>query len=143
MTKSLDLTPATPTYTVPHAENLNEWIVCVIKYRSHYCGYVGVPFHSKLFGLSYIGFIEDIIDVHGGLTYSTPDDIPTRLDGTNYPIKVPETWWFGFDCNHSSDISKHGGTPKTIEFAIAECHYLLNQLQELDTILSGIKLSKH
>ncbi len=57
------------------------------------CGYVGIPKGHKFWGMEYDSHDElsEIgNDVHGGLTYSQPEN-----DGY---------WYFGFDTNHYNDF---------------------------------------
>ena len=70
------------------------------------CGYVGVNYKSPLFGLSYANYLQRVISVHGGLTYSSSES--SRFASINkkemYPIKeINNLWWFGFDCGHLYD----------------------------------------
>ena len=64
------------------------------------CGYVGVPKGNKFFGVDYdSGEVNDLNEIHGGLTYSEMGD-----DGY---------WYFGFDTAHSDDF-----LPKIVEHLI-------------------------
>lgn len=77
--------------------------------------------------------VQDLIDVHGGLTYAGPMG---NLEG----------WWFGFDCGHAGDLSPGTysqvlemgiknyprGTYRDIEYVRAECQRLADQLLALD-----------
>lgn len=76
--------------------------------NGHWCGYVGVNPGHPLHGHKYTE-IDDVIDVHGGLTYSDecePSEEPGRgvchVPGPGEPDHV---WWFGFDCMHYNDVS--------------------------------------
>lgn len=63
----------------------------------HRCGYVGVPKGHKFYGKDYMD-VEDKIDCHGGLTFSS------RYEDTTYPLKEPnDYWWFGWDYGHYGD----------------------------------------
>jgi hypothetical protein len=64
----------------------------------HLCGYVGVPKNHPAYGVSYTHEIFEHIDVHGGLTYGDEGDGEFRPEGT---------YWFGFDCAHSGDLSPY------------------------------------
>jgi hypothetical protein len=72
---------------------------CVVVMTSlgHRCGYVGVGFDHPTYNKGY-GEIENLINVHGGLTYSA-----TLEESANYPIPSNKTTWFGFDCGHYMD----------------------------------------
>lgn len=90
------------------------------------CGYVrvpaGHPWHRKEYDN-----IE--AEAHGGLTYSDAD-------------KDDDSWWVGFDCEHSGDdqdaallpTGGHrmplGGTVKTQEYVESECLRLCEQAVE-------------
>lgn len=100
------------------------------QYFGHLCGYVGIPKDHVLYGrnynehcpelekrwrervdepfgefqmgrmLSILGGASEVtpelvFDVHGGITFS----------GKAYWDEKSDLWWFGFDCNHSSDIN--------------------------------------
>jgi len=84
--------------------------------------------------------VEVMFDVHGSLTYSGGKD--------NYPVQNSGLWWFGFDCGHCDDapdtkamleygftpspyMSGHGGTVRTLDYCINECHSLADQLLEV------------
>lgn len=64
----------------------------------HRCGYVGVPKGHWLYGLGYseekyFNAIEDIISVHGGITFADCYE----------PVTADDYWYFGFDCAHYDD----------------------------------------
>ena len=50
------------------------------------CAYIGVPKWHKLAGEHYSGNMDEIVDVHGGLTFSGESEI----FGNDY-------WWFGWE----------------------------------------------
>ena len=67
----------------------------------HRCGYIEIPEDHSLYGKHY-SEIDDIVDVHGGWTYSDY----TRGD---YPAKANfESWWIGFDTAHLGDAQDIG-----------------------------------
>jgi hypothetical protein len=78
----------------------------MLRARSHWCGYVGVPETHPAFEKDYstVG-----ADVHGGLTFA--DFCQESHDGNieRLVCHVPEpgqparVWWLGFDCIHSGD----------------------------------------
>jgi hypothetical protein len=57
------------------------------------CGYIRVLPGHPWFGLDYN---DILVDVHGGLTYSSHG-----VDCTNHPGAAE--WWIGFDCGHFMD----------------------------------------
>jgi hypothetical protein len=88
----------------------------------------------------------DIIEVHGGLTYS--DKCQGDICHVPKPGESDDVWWFGFDCAHSSDIIpamtkfvKEGhlewGTYKTLAYAIQETEDLAKQLAEVSKRQTG------
>jgi len=97
-------------------------------------GYVGIPEGHPLYGATYSqkrgGVLpEELLEVHGGLTYSAnclPGFLPDGL------------WYFGFDCSHLCDYSPLFSLLerdlllyKTRSFAEAETRRLAQQLAEL------------
>lgn len=63
----------------------------------NWCGYVGVEKQFPIYGKEY----EELgdIDVHGGLTFSSPCSGPI-CHITDNPDNL---YWFGFDCAHWND----------------------------------------
>lgn len=73
--------------------------------------------------------LDVIINVHGGLTYSSTGDDPT------YPVASLEgapLWWFGFDCNHWGDSKTGIDGGQTLEYCMQECELMAKQLKEFD-----------
>ena len=67
-------------------------------------GYVAVPKTHPWFGKSYVGDIEDQIEVHGGLTYSGKFPTSSDLIMIEKGDVLPEdNWVFGFDTAHYGD----------------------------------------
>ena len=109
------------------------------------CGYVRVPEGHPLHGVSYDDGPDDVISVHGGLTFSEPDmDCGNGKDGG---------WWFGFDCGHFNDAPDPGlahphmpddiidswyGVVRTQEYVEAECRSLAEQLAAMKSVKRGI-----
>lgn len=75
------------------------------------CGYVVLPGDHPLNGEHYDD-INDVIDVHQGLTYSDNDE--------------NNKWVIGFDCNHAND----GDNENTEEFVVSEIQRLVDQLED-------------
>lgn len=76
----------------------------------HFCGYVAVGENHFLYEKSYWNedlfgdgtSLCDIVDVHGGLTYSNPC---TEKEKDRVCHDSPDkAWWFGFDCMHVGDV---------------------------------------
>ena len=83
-------------------------------------------------------------DVHGGITYSEHDS-PDRFG-------KPGMWWYGYDCMHDGDAREldhpavdestrrverdfpSHGVVRTLEYCVAECKKLAEQLHELQRI---------
>ena len=109
-----------------------------------WCGYVGVPKTSWLWGTHYDGIWSDLpknypeIKVHGGLTWSS--------EGMAEHGMEPERWYYGFDCMHCYDLAplqcKAFGEgivskyfkPKyrTKDFVLNECLSLAKQLKRIE-----------
>lgn len=86
-------------------------LACLVK-RSHFggslCGYVGVPEGHPWHGKGY-SELEDVVGVHGGLTYADlcQEDGPEgeticHIPGPGEPEPL---WWVGFDCGHAFDFA--------------------------------------
>lgn len=100
----------------------------------HLCGYVGVKPGHKFFGVDYDD-ISNQLEVHGGLTYSSE-----CAGFICHASEDPEdkTWWLGFDCAHSGDISPQvisfdssRSTYKEIAYVTGETNELARQISEL------------
>jgi hypothetical protein len=119
---------------------------------NHRCGYVGIGRDHPLYEVGYMdesdalkrraeealegpigkrGVIpafctngkptpDFVFDVHGSITYSGGND--------GYPVKDPDIWWFGFDCNHYGDDEPGG---RSLEYVVGECESLAAQLMEV------------
>jgi hypothetical protein len=101
----------------------------------HWCGYVAIPKTHKWFGLHYNKCMEGcgeswcghtpecVIDVHGGITYSSIDE-------------NDELFWYGFDCAHLHDhvpgmTFSNGGTFKDLNFIKDQCANMARQLTQI------------
>ena len=87
----------------------------------HLNGYVAVPRGHPFWGKHYDD-IDDMVVVHGGLTFSQRGGQDPRWPNRNL-------WWFGFDCAHAGDwtISRpegHRWTPSEVKM---ECNQLAEQ----------------
>lgn len=113
-------------------------LACVTKKHNaeYLCGYVGVIFEAPLFGLPHQNYLERVIRVHGGLTYSSSESSRfASIDKKEmYPIKEINTlWWFGFDCGHLYDSP----SVQTLDYCINECNSLSKQLTRLSKYLNS------
>lgn len=105
------------------------------------CGYVGLCKFHKLYNQSYeINPEYDLLEVHGGITYTEHDS-----DFISFPNEV--YFWVGFDCGHSQDLLpkdnykllaesyKRSGlsvpTYKDVHYVTNECKELARQLREI------------
>lgn len=95
---------------------------------SHHCGYVGIPKSHPLCGVGYCHAPN--FRVHGGLTFADNRDDDKKL------------WWFGFDCAHAGDIMRMEGfkdiampgvTFKDVDYVVAECEQLAQQLKTVQS----------
>jgi hypothetical protein len=77
------------------------------------CGYVGVAPEHPWHGIPYNHRLGDdepqeIISVHGGLTFSDgcddDGDEATAICHIAEPGQPDHVWWFGFDCSHGFDF---------------------------------------
>lgn len=124
----------------------------------HWCGYVGVKPGHPCFGKGYgevqsgeyncetleyeVPAIVPDLSVHGGLTFAAAcDGVVCHV--TEDP--ADKTWWFGFDCAHSYDLSPASaafglaagfycatdGTYRNTDYARAETQRLAEQLSTL------------
>lgn len=82
------------------------------------CGYVVLPEDHPLNGLHYDD-LNDIINVHKGLTYSEGFD---------------NDWVIGFDCDHLGDGTKEN----TEDFVVSEIQSIVDQLIDKDKDLRGL-----
>lgn len=82
-------------------------------------GYVILPADHPLNGEHYDD-LNDIIDVHQGLTFSD--------NGEN------NTWVIGFDCNHYGD----GDKENTEEFVLSEIKRVVDQITDPEKDLRGL-----
>jgi hypothetical protein len=88
----------------------------------HRCGYVGISKGHKYYGSDQL---NSIIDVHGGITYSSLD----RADC--YPIDEPnDYYWIGWDyahlgdCVDRNDFIKNFGREKYEHYVNIGCTYM-------------------
>ncbi|MFW6002414.1 MAG: hypothetical protein ACOCQD_03660 [archaeon] len=107
-------------------------------------GYVGIPPSNILHGIEWQGYIEENIEVHGGITFS---DYMGNLFDDNY------YWFIGFDCAHAWDnpdrdtAREYGMEPdfptsllmmdedaevRDFEFVLKETKKLYNQLKKYE-----------
>lgn len=83
------------------------------------CGYVILPADHPLNGEHYDD-LNDVIDVHQGLTYSD--------NGEN------NTWVIGFDCNHLGD----GNKENTEEYVVSQIQSVVDQITDPENDLRGL-----
>ncbi len=107
---------------------------CVVLFvrHSHRNGYVRIPKSNPAFAVSY----DDIpVNVHGGLTYGSPE-LPEQEKDANF-------YWFGFDTTHHGDNTSWSMDEKghfwTTDEAVAETEIMANQFLKL----TKRKLIKH
>lgn len=106
------------------------------------CGYVAIPETHPYFGRDYNDLYS--INVHGGLTYSSPEQKKSDIEKLCEPEDTqPRTQQFGFDCSHSGDLSpgipkqwrfesSHGCTYRTLNYVKGQCRMLAQQLKKLE-----------
>lgn len=128
-------------------------LACLAKrtaHSGHWCGYVGVPPGHRFYKKSYddvhdaLGYGDDGLDVHGGLTYSAACDEGPESESICHvpaPGEPDNVWWLGFDCAHSGDLSpaqmvreelrgwpRLGGSYKQLPYVRSEVTSLAAQL---------------
>lgn len=121
------------------------------------CGYVGVPPDHPWHGVGYNDCRNDpqrcdgddiicdcrpdqVVDVHGGLTFSAAcresTDPSQGICHVPEPGRPADVWWFGFDCAHAHDFlpgrlmfpSDWSDTYRTVGYVRAEVASLARQL---------------
>ena len=104
-----------------------EYVIKRMSHLGNLCGYVKVK--SKwLENKGDYEFFEDIIDVHGGVTYFST----LFLEGGEY--------WVGFDCAHDGDILPYMyknsqlnySEYRDLRYVRKECKRMIKQLKELE-----------
>ena len=130
-------------------------------------GFVGLPRSHPLYGFDHDAIPSDLgIEIHGGLSYSKPCDVPaTRIvwvkgeavrvcHQTFRPMTVPginatdhkphdDAWWLGFDCNHPGDLiptKDHNPTVDGVRPVYRDDDYVVNEVLNLASQLSAIEL---
>tara|TARA_Y100001973_G_C5117886_1_gene291127 strand:- start:16 stop:474 length:459 start_codon:yes stop_codon:yes gene_type:complete len=103
-----------------------------------WCGYVGVTESHPYFGHNYsdLEYMEKVIEVHGGLTFSNEcQGMEASGKGICHPGDHSPTFWFGFDTAHSTDqvplAFTRSGTYRTQEYTASEVTKLASQLASL------------
>jgi hypothetical protein len=84
---------------------------CLVKRTAHsgaWCGYVGVPPGHPYFEVGYSDVPYELVEPHGGLTYSDhcaegPEE--SSICHVPDPGEPDNVWWLGFDCAHSHDYA--------------------------------------
>ena len=67
--------------------------------------------------------LDILIEVHGGLTYSS------SAEDDSYPVFIENSWWFGFNCAHCGDSPEIGG--RSLDYCVNQCNILALQLADL------------
>lgn len=126
------------TLEVLYQDNYEGYNYFVISYGTHPCAYVELPKDHPAYGLTYSEIEEKyIINVHGGLTYSSSS-----------LLLRDNTWIIGWDYAHCDDYSifseycsfLHDLKKWTTEEIIEECKSVIKQLcfiSELEFISGG------
>ena len=105
-----------------------------------WCGYVGLPPGHPWHGRGYSD-IEDVIRVHGGLTFASScnEEAPEGhgICHVPFPGRPDDVWWLGFDCAHAGDripcmedfsVPGWPDVYRDLEYVRAECAFLARQL---------------
>ena len=113
-THTIDRTPwgSGPWDTEPDREDFTHAGFPCLLLRNHmgcWCGYVGVSREHPAFTVEY-DHMDDLVVVHGGLTYSAFCTPPICHETPESPETQHETseddsvWWLGFDTAHAGDF---------------------------------------
>lgn len=94
------------------AQWVSDGLDCLIvrNHQGALCGYVGVPEDHEYFQVDYDGVDYDLVQVHGGLTFSNlcnpaPDGDHKGICHVEQGAANATVWWLGFDCAHSGDMA--------------------------------------
>ena len=126
----------------------------------YHCGYVVIPknsiFYNKNYNDEIKGFdtspasfsapssIGSLFEVHRGITMSgyLSDDISKEINKKLYPGEYKKRWLFGYDCCNYGDNPMQGlndcGTWKDVDYCIAECESLAEQIIGVDEKYLGL-----
>lgn len=106
----------------------------ILNLGTHPTAYIAIPKGHKLYGQDYYDIYNICyIDVHGGLTYSSHNLMGIDSDD----------WFIGWDYAHADDYMGYYTegeflTEKTIKWTteeiIKECHYVINQIDEVEIL---------
>lgn len=139
--KTLDKIPSYSFNSQDYPPVYKKWIdpttgySCMVRQADlgHLVGYVRVPRGHHGYRRSYIGRVERVIDVHGGVTFSGS---PRRLAGGSL-----RGHWFGFDCAHLGDFvpaldtlprwRNTNSVYRDVSYAMEQCTKLARGLQLL------------
>ena len=104
-----------------YTDNYKGYNYFIISYGTHPCAYVEIPKNHPYYGVNYMD-IDDEIEVHGGLTYSSSGI-----------LLLHDTWVIGWDYAHCCDYSPYLADSNlkkwTTEEIIEECKRVIVQLK--------------
>ena len=114
----------------------NKFFTCIVErdlsHGHYYCGYIGI---RRCFAIRYDLDIDgDKVDskiyMHGGCTYGPTLEPPTadNFDLTEIPGLIV---WVGYDCAHTADLPKYGGTFKDQAWQVDHLKSIVKQLNQL------------
>lgn len=113
------------------------------------CGYAAVESKHPWYGKEYSGCLlegckekycsdhqspSSMIDVHGGLTFSSFCQEGGKICHVPLPGEEDKAWWFGFDCAHSGDFCPQYMKRGFFEFPLiyADLNYVKSQVHKKD-----------
>ncbi len=119
------------------------------------CGYVGVKpdhqWHGKNYsehlpidgcdGCGYEHTIENLVDVHGGVTFTGPcrEEGPRESSICHLADDGQPVWWIGFDCAHAWDRSPAFDHLDVFgDGKYRDLGYVVHQVTNLASQLSGV-----
>jgi len=106
-------------------KNRNKW----------YAGYVGIDENHLLYGITDNRVLEELLDVHGGITFISKGSSKDRIWNDQ------RLWYIGFDCSHAWDWDKKGEYLWTYVKVKEEVEKLARQLFNINNnFVSVLKL---
>jgi len=82
---------------------VKQWTVdgipCFIRRNRTFCGYIGVPKHSRSFAFKDYDSVD--LDVHGGLTFGADGEVCSS------PEFLKDFYWYGWDYAHLGDAHQY------------------------------------
>ena len=108
-----------------------------------WCGYVGVSREHPAFTVEY-DHMDDLVVVHGGLTYSafcTPPICHETPESPETQHEDDSVWWLGFDTAHAGDfipiapsltrgLHSHPNSHPTLTDSLGDCYRTIDYCRD-------------